>query len=251
LKKFVLVTRGRTGSTAIIDELDKSTQLCTAGELFRKGPFNERVLKRFSLIKPFDMWNKGNWLKQLVKFYCSDTRRAHIYLTHAESLAQVKGAGGFGWKLLSHQLDERPFLQNLLKQKNYRAIYLRRNNVRQVLSGMVASKRGIWNSVEKIDDDQVHYIDVKEFKWLVQWERECVKNDLIRLAAEGFDFIEVSYEGFCSDRQSFYNDIFNFLGLTPELPSPSNFVKMIDDLRLVIENYDEVVAAATGLGEML
>jgi len=34
LEKFVLVTRGRTGSTAVIDELNKSRQLHVFQELF-------------------------------------------------------------------------------------------------------------------------------------------------------------------------------------------------------------------------
>jgi hypothetical protein len=257
LNKFVLVTRGRTGSTAVLDELGKSSRICTTQELFLQGDFPTEKegyggYDYYGLLPPFDLWKqREGWWKRWVHYYGSDLRQARRYLAHAEMLAQCKGVDGFCWKVLSHQFEERPFLSKLLKQQGYRAIYLRRNSVRQVLSGMVANQRGIYNSIEKIVDERRYHIDIEQFQWLVRWERECVKKDCVRLATEGFSFIEVSYEDFCANRQAFYSKTFNFLGLSLELPPRSNFVKMIDDLKSVIENYDEVFAAAVALGEAL
>lgn len=254
MKNFVLVTRGRTGSTAVLDELGKTNHLCTTQELFLRGPFEEKLLKDYyKLLLPFDLWKQeGRWWKRrLFPSYYSDLQQAHRYLTHTAMLAQHQGAEGLGWKVLSHQFDERAFLGELLKRQGYRAIYLKRNTVRQVLSGMVAKQRGVYNSREKVVDKRRYHIDIDNFQWLVQWERECLKKDCARLSTEGFDFIEVNYEDFCADRQAFYSHIFNFLILPQELPPPSDFVKMIDDPKLVIENYDEVVDAAAELGEVL
>lgn len=252
MEKFVLVTRGRTGSTAVLDELNKSRDICVTQELFLLWNFTENM-DYYKLLPPFDLWKQqGGWWKRRIPIYFSDPRQAQRYLARAETLAQRQGAQGFGWKLLSHQFDERPFLSELLKQQGYRAIYLKRNSVRQVLSGMVANQRGVYNSLEKVVDERRYHIDIDKFKWLVQWERECVKNDCAQLAPRGFDFIEVSYEDFCADRQAFYSHIFTFLNLPLESPlPPSDFVKMIEDPKLVIENYDEVVAAAAEFGEVL
>jgi hypothetical protein len=183
--------------------------------------------------------------------YYSESLQAHRYLVRAEELAQRKGVKGFGWKVLSHQLDDRPYLAKLLKQHGYRAIYLKRNSVRQVLSGMVANQRGIYNSLEKIVDERRYYIKLDDFQRRVQWERECVKRDCAWLRAEGFDFVEVSYEDFCDNREIFYGKIFSLLNMPLELPPPSNFVKMIKDPKMVIENYDEVADVAAALGEAL
>lgn len=253
LKKFVLVTRGRTGSTAVLDELGKTSRVCTTQELFLLGNFvPEDYEHHYRLLPPFDIWKQqGGWWKRRLPYYSSDQRQASDYLVHAETLAQRKGVEGFGWKVLSHQFEERPFLSKLLKRHGYRVIYLGRKSAPQVLSGMVANQRGIYNDTKKIGDEQRYHIDIDKFQWLVRWERECVKNDCVRLATEGFDYIEVSYEGFCADRQAFYCNIFNFLNLPLELPPQSDFVKMIDDLKSVIENYEEVCAAARALGEVL
>ncbi len=223
MEKFILVTRGRTGSTAVLDELSKSRRICITQELFLLWNFTENMRNYYKLLLPFDLWKRQDgWLKRTFSNHYSDPRQAHRYLTRAETLARRQGAAGFGWKVLSHQFDERPFLSELLKQQGYRAIYLKRNSVRQVLSGMVANHRGVYNSLEKVVDERRFHIDMEKFKWLVQWERECVKKDCAQLAARGFDFIEVSYEDFCADRQAFYSHIFTFLNLPLESP-PERF----------------------------
>lgn len=263
VKKFILVTRGRTGSTAVLDELGKSRSLCAMQELFARFPWteNEKLLKAhnegkrityYELLIPFDVWRRqGLWWERMIPAYYSDSRQANKYLMHAEKLAQSQGVKGFGWKVLSHHFDQRPFLGKLLKQHGYRAIYLKRNSVRQVLSGMVAEQRGIYNSLKNVVDERSYHINLDEFQWHVKWERECVKNDCARLSAEHFDFIEVSYEDYCANREAFYSKVFNFLNLQLELPPPSDFVKMIKEPKMVIGNYDEVANVAAALGEAL
>jgi hypothetical protein len=253
MKKFVLVTRGRTGSTAIIDELGKSIYLCAMQELLHPGPFTQNVLLYYKQVAPFDVWRETNpkWKRKFFPWAFTEVKQAHRYLTYAERLVKLQGAKGFCWKALSHQFDERPYLGELLKRHEYCVIYLKRNIVDQVLSGMVANQRGVYNSLEELEDSRKFHIEIDKFKWHIEWERECVRKDIARLKSDGFNFIEVNYEDFCNDREAFYCSIFDFLGLPQELPPPSNFVKMIKDPMLVIENFDEVVKAAAEVGEVV
>lgn len=253
MEKFVLLTRGRTGSTAVLDELGKTMVLHTTQELFMIGPFPEKVLKNYyKLLSPFDLWKQqGWWWKRLIPVYYGDPRQAHKYLMLAEELAQSQGVKGFGWKVLSHHFGQRPYLAELLKRLGYRVVYLRRNIASQVLSGMVANQRGVYNSLKEIVDDRRYHIDIEKFQWHVRWERDCVKSECARLSAGVFDFVEVSYEDYCDNRDVFYGKIFGLLNLPLELPPPSDFQKMIKDPRMIIENYDEVANVATVLGESL
>lgn len=280
MNKFFLITRGRTGSTAVVDELNKCTSLCATQELFLALHFsniqNKKISKLFDLVLPVIFWKRKfqtantpnkkyniyydliapfirwkqahrfwKWIPSILNI---DNIAADQYLNEAESLAELEGAASFGFKVLSHQLDERPFLSELLKQRAYHAIYLTRNITRQVLSGMVAAQRGFYNTQEKFKDERRYQIDLDEFQWLVQWEIQSVEKDIARLKGEKFDYIVVSYEEFTSNRQAFYEKIFDFLGLPTELPPNSDWSIVIKDLRYTIANYDAVVERAAAIG---
>jgi hypothetical protein len=150
--------------------------------------------------------------------------------------------------LSNHFLLERPFLSALLKRRGYQAVYLTRNLFRQVISGMVAEERGIYNTTEKSEDLRRYSIDLNKFEKLAQFMRLGIEADITQLKMEGFDFIIVTYEDFCTDRQSFYDKIFHFLDLPTELPPRSDWAVMIKDLRYTIANYDAVVERAAAIG---
>jgi LPS sulfotransferase NodH len=252
IRKFVLVTRGRTGSAAVLNELGKCRNIVTTHELFSRYNFPEETLKsRYILLLPFDLWKRQSWWERVTQASYSEARLARRYFVLAESLARQQAARAFGWKVLSHHFDQSPFLGGLLKHHGYCVVYLRRNSVRQVLSGMVANQRGVYHSLEKVTDARRYLIEIEKFQWLVKWERECVKGDCAKLRADGFEIVEVSYEDYCGNREVFFSSIFKLLDLPLELPPPSDFFKTIDDLKLVIANYDEVADAAVALGEAI
>ena len=255
MNKFFLMTRGRTGSTAVINELNKSRFLCAAQELFVIWDFNKdnpEFKELWDVLLPFVLWKREAWLwKWMPNFLFNDKQWAGCYLAKAESLARQQGSSSFGFKVLSHNFDEWPFLSAVLKRRGYRAIYLTRNIARQVLSGMIANRSGIWNTKQDTENLARYSIDLDEFQWNVEWEMGAIKSDYARLNAEGFDFIVVTYEQFCADRQSFYDKIFRFLGLPFELPPRSDYSVIIKDLRHTITNYDAVVERAAAIGMTL
>jgi len=250
--KFVVLTRGRTGSTAITDELGKCSSITTTQELFLRDEFTAKTLQRdYTLIVPFDIWKKEKWGYGVIPARFADVRLARNYLLDAERLAERRNATAFGWKVLSHQFDQRPFLCDLLKKRRYRVIYLRRKTTHQVVSGLIARQRGIYNSVESLHDKRKYQIDPDEFVNAVKGERECIRNDRALLTAKGFSFAEVHYEDYCTNREAFFATVFELLDYPFEMPPPSDFVRMIDDKRSVIENYDQVAGIAAQLGERL
>ena len=219
MTRFFLMTRGRTGSTAVLDELGKSKGICAAQELFIKRDFSKVPQKEladaYKLLLPFDLWKtktKSNWLVKLIPTRYRDAVLADRYIVEAERRGKQQGAQCFGFKVLSHHFDQRPFLENLLKRSDYRALYLTRNLARQVLSGMVAKQRGIYNTKKEYVDSKCYTIDVDEFQKLVEWEAQSVKNDCARIEAAGFDYRVISYEQFSKDRKAFFNPIFDFSG---------------------------------------
>lgn len=256
IKKFFVLTRGRTGSTAVMDELNKVSAIRATQELFLIRDFSQipdaKFAKLFDILLPFDLWKqKSKLYKWMLSILDGDKIWINLYLYEAEGLAKRQSARAFCFKVLSHHFDERPLLSTVLKERGYQVIYLTRNIARQVLSGMVAAQTGVYNTTEDVGDTRRHQIDLEKFRWLVQWEVQCVEKDIARLKAERFDFIVVSYEEFNNDRQSFYKKIFHFLGLAVELPLASDYAVIIKDLKYTIENYDAVADCVSALGMSL
>jgi hypothetical protein len=253
VNKFFLMTRGRTGSTAVIDELNKKHDLRATHELFLKYDFNklspDYFKNLYDMLLPFVLWKQKDWSRKwLPHFLYNNQQWSGRYLAKAESLARREEAKSFGFKVLSHNFEEWSFLSAVLKQRDYQTIYLTRNIARQVLSGMAASQRGFYNTRESFDDVRRYQIDLDKFQWLVEWEKQAIEKDCAQLTAQGFRFIVVTYEEFCADRQSFYNKIFHFLDLSTELPPRSDWTVLIKDLKYTIANYDEVVERAAAIG---
>jgi hypothetical protein len=197
---------------------------------------------------PFVIWRKKHPL--LARAF-TERGLADLYLRALEADAWRQGRRALFWKLLTHHFIEHPFMVDLITGRGYRVIYLTRGAVRQVLSGLVAKQRGRFNSREAVEDSGKYTIDLEEFRWHVEWERKCVKDDRKFLRDNQFDFLEVDYETYLADRRLFFARIFGFLGLPEVLPEQSTFKVMIDDLSATIANYAEVWAVAKELGEPL
>lgn len=254
MKKFIIMTRGRTGSTAIIDELNKTDRVGTAQELFLRYDFSDKLdllLQLYPLVLPFELWKaRGSWWSNIYRGCLDAEGLINSYLKQAEATASRKGKDVFGFKVLSHHFEETPFLGAALLKRNYRVIYLTRNIPRQVISGMVAKQRGKYNAQanEKYEDNNRYLIEIEEFRNLVRWESQAVENDIAFLKSTGFNYITVSYEEFTSDREKFFRRAFNFLGVAMELPQSTNYTLMIKDLEHTIENYQAVVECVSSMG---
>jgi len=243
LTKAVVVSRGRTGSTAIIEELGRVPWSSSVQEIF-----GAEADLRYYDFPPFAFWRRKH---PLLERAFTERGLADLYLRAVERHARRKGGQALFWKLLTRHFTDHPYMVDLIAGRDYRVIHLTRGAVRQVLSGLVATQRGLFNTREDFQDTRAYSIDLEEFRWHVAHERDCVKNDRKFLRDNEFEFVEVDYETYISDRKLFFNRIFGFLGLPEALPETSTFKVMIDDLSVTIENYSEVCAVAAELGEPL
>lgn len=251
------MTRGRTGSTAIIDELSKVSGVLSAPhELFLKMDFTslleehpKSLIKYYGVMVPYELWKtKSLWFLRKIRKHYFDKKLIHTYLSGVERAASRRGMSVVGFKVLSNQFEETPLLKEVLIEHGYCAIYLKRNIPRQVISGMIAKQRGVYNTDKKFQDDKRYIIDTEEFKSLVEWEVQSVERDIQFLKAAGFTFIEVTYEEFMSDRQAFFRRVLGFLDVPPELPQTSSYSVMIKDLKHTVENYQSLVECTAAMG---
>lgn len=237
-KKAVVVSRGRTGSSVITDELGQTTYSRSLQEIFTSGS------------PPGDAYRHFNtWRAQAdPPRHLSEEQIADMYLDHLEERVEAEGHKAFFWKALSQHFVERPYMGSLLKRRGYKAICLRRNPANQVISGMVAAARGKYNSREKYEDERTFTLDIDQYKSLVAVEWHMGAADKQLLDSISLPNIVVKYEDFVSDRLAFFGGIFGFLGLPVEDPRRSNYVVMIENTQRTVENYEDVRAAAAELG---
>lgn len=258
MKKFIMLTRGRTGSTAIMDSLNKTRSITTAQELFIKykikenGRPGEQMRK---LITRYDLWrheNMGFYSSIREKLMRSDTSLIK-YLDQVENSIEQTGAQAFGFKVISHHFKQRPGLKETLGKRGYSAVYLTRNIPRQVISGIVANKRGKYNAHEKenYQNDSCFLIDIDNFRSLIDLENKSQKEDLTLLQAMGIDYIIIRYEDFVSNPDQLFSDIMSFLNLPLEKAPKSSYSIMIGNLNDTLQNYEEVIECTRQLGMSL
>lgn len=276
MQNFFIFTRGRTGSTAIVDELGKHPEITTMQELFiklEKAPrlleayqkygkdFYKHIESQFAVL-PFDAWLKRYSKINLYGFgslYIGQggcyTRAGltNRYLAMAEKVVNKEGKK-FGFKVLANHFDEWPDLRGVLKNRSYLAVYLERENVfRQVISGVVAKHRGVYNRKNYTPTEESFCVDLDEFEMLVRCEQAAVASEKEQLKQWGFDVHIVTYEDFVNERDLFFKHICECLGVSYTLPERTDYSVMISDLSKTVENYEDLVnkVKSMGLGDML
>lgn len=243
--KFLIMTRGRTGSSAIIDTLNNVEGIRSAAvEPFLRFDFatlvknkEPEILEQIQIMTPFELWKT----QTLWRYVLGEKKLTVNYLKINEVTNCKRGIRAFGFKLLSQHLKENFFLKDILLERGYRVVYLKRSIPRQVISGMIAKQRGIYNTKTDYQDHRRYTIDIDEFKNLIEWETQEVQNDIDLLIATGFNFIQVSYEDFIRNRQTFFKHVLDFLGVSAALYPISSYSVMIKNLKHTIDNYQEVL----------
>jgi LPS sulfotransferase NodH len=238
LLKVVVVTRGRTGSSAITQELGQAPGCRSEQEAFSLIPPVE-----FFDFPAFETWREGHAGED-------EAELAEAYLDALEADARSRGCRALFWKLLSNQYDERPYIGELLQRRGYRAIHLKRAPARQVLSGLVARQSGVYVTSDPLPA-RSYRIDVDTLRHLAGVERFAANRDEAWLYKHGLRAVPADYEDYVADRQAFFARIYSALGLPDVLPAPTRFVVTLPDLRSAIANFDEVSAVAAEFGERL
>lgn len=246
------MTRGRTGSTSIINELDKLNNVLALQELFIGiKKFSVEVLNDwYHVLPPYECWLQNNYKKPWYAYFSEDDsiQAARKYLISAEQIAKEMNSECFGYKILCHHFGQRKYLRKLVKERGYKIIYLKRNIARQVLSGMIAKIRGDYNSLTTYVDVRQYEIDIPLFKKIVNKEKLSVEDDLRRLTKDGDEFLTVTYEDYCDDKKLFYGEISNFLNHKLNIPPPSSTQIMISNIEKTVKNYNEVKEVSSSLG---
>jgi LPS sulfotransferase NodH len=222
VRPFVVLFIERDGSTYLVSTLGSHPDVHT-------------VYERFAVMR-----QKGDGPEDQLDW-------ARRYFT--PPLIGTKAAVGFKTKLVD-VLDHGGFVQ-VLQEKGVRIIHMqRRNRIKAVVSRINArrlyEKTGNWNLYKESDRMPPMTVDLDEFKSFVREREEADRVLAEYVAGLGLNTLTVCYEDMLQDRDAVFAGVFDFLNLRPWPVTSKTKKHTSDDLRDVIQNYDEVRAAFAG-----
>ena len=218
-KKFLIYTKGRTGSTVLTDLLNSHPEMFCDYEIFNIE--NTGTAVRFPM----------------------------LYINSCSKRAALNKKSVYGFKVKIEQLKNEHkiknienFLQNLA-DKDWKIIYLKRTNIlNHTLSGIISNHSKIFHlrngndfKHEKFNVDCRHLLDVMNyFDELDSQEEESLKN---------IPHLNIGYESELLDNsshQSTADKVFAFIGIE-SFPVNTNLKKILpENLKEIILNYDEM-----------
>lgn len=271
MERFVVFTRGRTGSSAICDELDAYPEISCHQELFRLIPegsfvrnsweqhgircFEPNLRKQLGVpdrVLPFDLFLESE----------HEPLGIEAYYKYLERAAASENSRVLGHKMLTRHFDDRCEYDMFayLRAVDTKVLYLaRRDPVREAISGGLARARGFFSIVEgepafqsKIEKmNRTYSVNctgiVDEVKYIAYWTKEWTA----RLQDAGFDYLNIYYEDFVENRIKFHRAVLDYLGLFDLRVSSqaTNYMKISPiNLRECIQNYGELGEALAASG---
>lgn len=216
---FIVLMTGRTGSTLLVEALDSHPGIRARGEI-----------------------RKHNHAK-------STRRQLTRIRRHFASTTRSVDADGFKLKL--KDIGDEAGLAKLLGELDIHVIHLqRRNRVKHAVSLFNAVRlfkaTQNWNLYSEEDQSGPFSIDPAAFEARIQKVEREGRNLTRYVATLDRPTFVVAYEDLLTRRDETLDNVFEFLGV-PAQPVKSAAVKNTpDDLRLIVENFDELREAYAG-----
>lgn len=240
MRKFMVLTTQRSGSSFLGRSLNSHSKICCHGEIFLKKLRNEISYRSY---RTQDVKRKFDHL----------FRRKALISSYIEELSQrEQGCEAFGFKFMYGQARRYPQVIEWAKEQGVSVVHLIRHNALKVIvSRKVAKERGVYLSTEplrpiKIELDTGKLIsEIKKLHMLVQMYQESFY---------GLPYMEVTYEDVMSDYDGEFGRILEFLGVRDNEELDCDLVKTGGgSLADVVTNFDDVSVALkkAGYGEFL
>jgi len=232
---FFITCLARSGSTYLRHLLDSHPNITCHGEVLQPVGYLDQLIKRqkkISTTTAYQHWasmlsqlDEVDFIKEILRHDQIETHRTGIKLKVDELyLRQFKN-----------------ILAYLIQDKNMRVIHLVRTNLlEQYVSKKVSVITGITQQRQVVDKRSVTPMDLdlkklgRYINWALDAERQ-VSSDF-----DDHEMLKISYEALLTNEEQTQQDLLAFLGV-PYTPLSSPTLKIINDHRRLINNYQEVL----------
>lgn len=220
--RFLILFAGRTGSTAIVETLNRHPGVCARYEALNELE-NRSAAGRAA-------WARG------------------FYEDADPALRAI------GFKAKPYQMIEPERFAALARELGLKLVHLRRENVVKAAVSVLNGRRlraatGRWH---KLASDKALPVFAPAAHELWKWiaERERLDRQIADFClAAACPVLHLSYESFASERDAFTARLAGYLGVDPApmIPGPTESTKVTPpDLRAMLANFDELAASLEG-----
>lgn len=269
VKNFIVLTRGRTGSSVVCDTLGGQNQVFCGQELFRPMTRDELKISKEIIANDEPIQENYQLISKQVGKLIEGTQHFHddlelpftafyhvdrnfSYQNYFDYLNMCHNKEAVGFKVLSHHLDESwsgiTAALEELGEFGVKVLYLQRHDIlREAFSICIAHERKIYNlkkADKTIDLNKKLSIDVEQLLSEIKYIEYSREQALKAFKKAGVAFKEVFFEDYLDNKREFIKNILRFLGLknTSYLDYEENFVKVTpDDLSDLVINYESLM----------
>lgn len=244
MKKICILTTQRSGSTWVMDSIQKSVNSKGIfGELFLDRPAKNKnpwTQPHGNLVPPVRFFD---WRKQTRAFFFTAPK---LYLAFLELYTQKEKGSVFGFKVMHDQIIRKPYLALLLKKQHYSAIHLKRSNLLDVyISSQNMQKRKPHLRPDdpevKKDYDPVAIDPMKAYNYI---KRAILKEKIAKsiITLFGFRMETIYYDRLSGNDPSEIEKLNRFIGQSIDLFSERGLQKLSQKKTFEkIINYEDVI----------
>lgn len=273
--KFVIISHGRTGSTALMNWLNNLDTVRCHGEVFIRNNYydadgfryfcNQSVLSKFSyntFLNPrYARYNVNIVQDHLISRYLDSLISNK---NHSGQWMSLKDRGcfienhkfeiekGVGFKLGYGALRGYAGVRKWVKNNGSKIIYLtRKNRVKKILSWEVASKTGLFHSKKETNFNTLISVDLGDFLARLYTDKEL--SNLIGKIINKLSkpILTISYEDlFINDPKKVCDEVNSFLELDENMfdKSDLSYTKKVnhENIEKIVINYSELYEKLKG-----
>lgn len=230
MRRFVVLSTQRSGSTLLTSSLNSHPDVLCSGELFfprSDTEFAMRAYRRLSL---------RNWLMH-------SFRRGALVREYLDDYYSQPGYRATGFKFMYSQSRWLPYLYpsvvRYLHDHNIHVIHnIRENYLRMYISMLFTRTTGVYRSNTELKREPISI----NTRILLPNLRKLVGRDITWAERfSGHPYLKITYESFVNDQQSERSRIQSFLEIREVGELSSDFRKVTQsDLKKLIVNYEDV-----------
>ena len=248
---FIVLFQGRTGSSFLIDALDRHPNITAKPEL---------LVAMRRVIQPFqDLHGRKKWyaiavrswrrsVNETVYFWPRDAGYRQIKMVQELYEQTPRPSPVVGLKTKVQDITELKQMKRYLEERGVLTIIMeRRNLVKQAVSHINAvrlhSAEGKWNVEGQTEPLGPQHISVEEFDRMLH---DVVFDESVLNAYAKYletPKLNVEYSDLLRNQAEWFDTIFDFLGVEPRQLESSVRKNTDDDLRVALSNFEELRAA--------